>query len=48
MNMGSGNPAQTVKGLHVSGDYFKVFGVSPVAGRTFSQSAIDRTARRWP
>ncbi len=38
MNVGSGNPPQTVKGLHVSGDYFKVFGVSPVAGRTFSQS----------
>ena len=38
MNMGSGNPPQTVKGLHVSRDYFKVFGVSPVAGRTFSQS----------
>ena len=38
MNVGSGNPPQTVKGLHVSGDYFKVFGVSPVAGRSFSQS----------
>ena len=38
MNMGSGNPPETVKGLHVSRDYFKVFGVSPVAGRTFSQS----------
>jgi putative ABC transport system permease protein len=37
MNVGSTNPPQTVKGLHVSGDYFKVFGVSPVAGRTFSQ-----------
>jgi predicted permease len=37
MNVGSGNPPQTVKGLHVSGDYFKVFGVSPVAGRTFTQ-----------
>src|SRR6476660_1704384 len=38
MNLGSANPPQTVKGLHVSADYFKVFGVSPVAGRTFSQS----------
>ena len=37
MNVGSSNPPQTVRGLHVSGDYFKVFGVSPVAGRTFSQ-----------
>ena len=38
MNEGSGNPPQTVKGLRVSADYFKVFGVSPVAGRTFSPS----------
>src|SRR5580765_2818220 len=38
MNVGSSDPPQTVKGLHVSGDYFKVFGVSPIAGRTFSQS----------
>ena len=37
MNEGSGSPPQTVKGLRVSADYFKVFGVSPVAGRTFSQ-----------
>jgi putative ABC transport system permease protein len=38
MNVGSSTPPQTVKGLHVSGDYFKVFGVSPVAGRAFSQA----------
>jgi predicted permease len=38
MNVGSGNPPETVKALHVSGDYFKVFGVSPVAGRTFLPS----------
>jgi predicted permease len=38
MNVGSGNPPQTLKGLRVSADYFKVFGVSPVAGRTFSQN----------
>ena len=38
MNVGSGNPPQTVKALHVSAEYFKVFGVSPVAGRTFSQA----------
>ena len=38
MTVGSGNPPQTLKGLHVSADYFKVFGVSLVAGRTFSQS----------
>src|SRR2546428_39237 len=38
MNVGSGNPPQTVKAVHVSADYFKVFGVSPVAGRGFSQA----------
>ena len=38
MNVGSGSPPQTAKGLHVSKDYFKVFGVSPVAGRSFSQT----------
>ena len=38
MNVGSSDPPQTVKGLHVSEDYFRVFGVSPAAGRTFSQS----------
>src|SRR5262245_18784648 len=38
MNVGSGNPPQTLKGHRVSADYFKVFGVSPVAGRTFSQN----------
>src|SRR4029079_7014807 len=38
MNVGSGSPPETVKALHVSGDYFKVFGVSPVAGRTFLPS----------
>jgi putative ABC transport system permease protein len=38
MNLGSANPPQTVKALHVSADYFRVFGVSPVAGRTFLPS----------
>src|SRR5262245_37978382 len=37
MNLGSGTP-QTVRGLHVSADYFKVFGVTPEAGRTFTPS----------
>ena len=37
MNVGSSDPPQTVKGLRVSADYFKVFGVSTIAGRTFSQ-----------
>ena len=38
INLGSGNPPEPVKGLHVSADYFKVFGVTPIAGRTFSQA----------
>jgi putative ABC transport system permease protein len=38
MSVGSGNPPQTVKALRVSSEYFKVFGVAPIAGRTFSQS----------
>src|SRR5678815_1018919 len=38
MNLGTGNPPQTVRALHVSADYFKVFGVSPAAGRTFASS----------
>jgi len=37
MNLGSGNPPQQVNGVHVSQDYFKVFGVSPLVGRTFTQ-----------
>ena len=48
MNVGSGNPPQTVKGLHVSGDYFKVFGVSPVAVAPSRKARICRTARPWP
>ena len=36
MNLGSGNPPQPVNAVHVSADYFKVFGVSPAVGRTFS------------
>src|SRR5262245_52219314 len=36
MNLGSGNPPQTVRALKVSADYFKVFGVTPSAGRTFA------------
>jgi putative ABC transport system permease protein len=38
MNLGSGNPPEPLKGVHVSGDYFKVFGVAPIAGRSFSQT----------
>ena len=36
MNLGSGNPPDPIKVVHVSADYFKVFGVSPMAGRSFS------------
>ena len=38
MNLGSGNPPDPVKVVHVSADYFKVFGVSPMAGRSFSEA----------
>jgi len=38
MNLGSGNPPEPLKGVRVSGDYFKVFGVAPIAGRSFSQT----------
>ncbi|MBV8845923.1 MAG: ABC transporter permease [Bryobacterales bacterium] len=38
MNLGSGDPPQPVRAVHVSGEYFKVFGVSPLMGRTFSDS----------
>src|SRR3954466_2660732 len=36
MNLGSGNPPEPVKGARISADYFKVFGVTPIAGRTFA------------
>ena len=36
MNLGAANPPDPLKGVHVSADYFKVFGVAPIAGRTFS------------
>ncbi len=38
MNLGSGNPPEPVKVVHVSADYFKVFGVSPIVGRSFSEA----------
>src|SRR5262249_4676870 len=38
MNIGVSNPPQPVQALHVSADYFKVFGVAPIVGRTFSSS----------
>src|SRR6185503_2928481 len=38
MTLGSGDPPQQVDTVHVSADYFKVFGVSPIVGRTFTES----------
>ena len=36
LNLGTGDLPISVKASHVSGEYFKVFGVSPVLGRTFT------------
>ncbi len=38
MNLGTNNPPDQIKGAHVSADYFKVFGVSPIAGRSFTDT----------
>ncbi|MGI9071374.1 MAG: ABC transporter permease [Bryobacteraceae bacterium] len=38
LNLSSGDKPEQVKGVHVSADYFKVFGTSPVLGRTFTAS----------
>lgn len=35
LNLGSGDRPEQVHGIHVSQDYFRVFGVSPALGRTF-------------
>src|SRR5579864_7963473 len=35
LNLGAGDRPEQVKGIHVSGDYFRVFGVVPALGRTF-------------
>jgi putative ABC transport system permease protein len=35
LNLGTGDRPQQVKSLHVSAEYFDVFGVSPSVGRTF-------------
>jgi len=35
LNLGSGDRPQQVKGVHVSAEYFQVFGASPSIGRTF-------------
>ena len=36
MNIGGGDRPEQVKGIHVSGEYFRVFGVAPALGRTFT------------
>ena len=35
LNLGSGDHLEQIKGIHVSAEYFGVFGVSPSVGRTF-------------
>ena len=36
MNIGAGDRPEQVKGIHVSADYFRVFGAAPAIGRTFT------------
>jgi len=38
MNLGTSNPPDQIKAARVSSEYFKVFGVSPVAGRVFTDA----------
>jgi len=38
LNVGTGQPPQQVKGVHVSREYFKVFGIPPMMGRAFTES----------
>jgi putative ABC transport system permease protein len=38
MSLGSGTPPQQVNAIHVSADYFKVFGVAPMNGRSFTEA----------
>src|SRR5579862_4758212 len=35
LNLGAGDRPEQIKGIHASAEYFRVFGVSPVYGRTF-------------
>ena len=37
LNISSGERPEQIKGVHVSADFFKVFGVGPAHGRTFSK-----------
>jgi hypothetical protein len=36
LNVGGNDHPEQVKGIHVSSEFFRVFGVSPVIGRTFT------------
>ena len=38
LNLSNGDRPEQVKGIHISADYFKVFGASPLRGRYFSNS----------
>lgn len=38
LNLGGAGRPQQIKGVHISADYFKVFGASPMLGRTFTTS----------
>jgi putative ABC transport system permease protein len=38
MNITDGDRPEQVKGVHISADYFKVFGIGPALGRTFTAS----------
>ena len=38
MNLGTNSPPDQIKAAHVSADYLKVFGVTPAAGRGFTET----------
>ena len=37
LSISTGERPEQIKGVHVSGEFFKVFGIGPVRGRTFSK-----------
>jgi len=37
LGLGAGDHPEQVKAIHVTADYFDVFGISPIAGRTFTR-----------
>jgi predicted permease len=38
LNLGGAGRPRQIKGVHISADYFKVFGANPILGRTFTAS----------